>query len=334
MKRVTIRDVARFAGVSHQTVSRVINNNQSVAPETRVLIESAISQLGYKPNAAARSLAAGKTNTLACIAPNLMDFTFASIIEGAELFARQNGYFIIAASAPTAEDFDSLLNQLYESKRIDGVIVINPFIDQRSEKLPKTLPAIFIGDESNNDEIGWVALDDKSAGVLAVQHLISLRHEKILIISGLEQEKCTQNRIDGAKQAFFAAKVPWNEEYLYFGDWSATSGYRIIQDAFKKNLQFSAVFAQNDRMAIGAMRALGDAGISVPDQCSVIGIDDMPLAGYFNPPLSTIQQDVTKIGEKAAELLLKKIHSPETKSQQCRFPVKLIVRKTTTEFQR
>ncbi|MAT44971.1 MAG: hypothetical protein CL609_21775 [Anaerolineaceae bacterium] len=328
-KRVTIRDVAKSAGVSHQTVSRVINGRDDVSPETRDLVKKTIKSLGYLPNASARSLAAGRTNTLACIAPNLVDFTFAALIEGAELMARQHGYFLMAASAPDARDFRKVLNQLYESSRIDGVLVINPFIDERTVYLPKDFPTVFIGDVSKNEEIGWVALDDVKAGYMAAKHLLDLGHRDILCITGLQNEACTKDRNQGIFQAFAEYGVPLDSEKIINGDWAATSAYQAVESALKNNMKFTAVLAENDRMAIGAMRAFRDAGFSVPDQYSVIGIDDMPLASYFDPPLTTIQQNVTEIGKEAAEMLIQKIAQPELKGQSSRFSVQLIQRKST-----
>ncbi len=328
-KRVTIRDVAKAAGVSHQTVSRVINGRDDVSPETRELVKTTIKSLGYLPNASARSLAAGNTHTLACIAPNLVDFTFAALIEGAELMARQHGYFLMAASAPDAKDFRKLLNQLVESRRIDGVLVINPFIDERTAFLPPGFPTVFIGDVSKDEEIGWVALDDVKAGNMAAEHLLKLGHRDILCITGPEMEACTQDRNEGIRQAFAAHGLPLDTDRMVVGDWAATSAYQAVQAALKNDRNFTAVLAQNDRMAIGAMRAFRDAGYSVPEQFSVIGIDDMPLASYFDPPLTTIQQDVPEIGKQAAEMLIKKIAQPELKGQCSRFSVQLIQRKST-----
>ena len=183
-KRVTIRDVAKLAGVSHQTVSRVLNKPEEVSADTRKSVEEAIAALDYRPNASARSLAAGHTNTIACFAPNLLDFTFAGLIEGAELKAREHGYFVMAVSAPDAEEFSKTLKQLYESRRIDGVVVINPFIDERADYLPKNFPTVYVGDESNNDEVGWVKLDDVNAGKMAAKHLLDLARSYRWLRSG------------------------------------------------------------------------------------------------------------------------------------------------------
>lgn len=332
--RVTIRDVAKYAGVSHQTVSRVINGREQVTSDTRQTVENAIQFLGYRPNASARSLAAGKTNTIACISPNLVDYTFAAIIEGAELTARQHGYFLLAASAPSEVEFSALIEQLYESRRIDGLLVINPYIDHRTDFLPEKFPTIFIGDVSNRPEVGWVALDDENAGYQATHHLVELGHRNILCILGQEYEACTQDRKQGYMTALKQAGVSVRPEWILAGDWTATSAYQGILQALKEGVTFTAIFAQNDRMAIGAIRALRDVGIRVPDQVSVIGVDDMPLASYFDPSLTTISQDMNTIGQEAARLLIERITQPESQQSYRRFPVKLENRKSTAQIMR
>jgi DNA-binding LacI/PurR family transcriptional regulator len=328
----TIRDVARLAGVSHQTVSRVIINILNVIPETRKIVESAIKRLDYRPSAIARSMARGKTRTLACIAPNLTDYTFASIIEGAEQEARNKGYFILSSSAADADSFADLIIELVGYRRIDGLIVINPYVDNRYEYIPDNFPTIFVGDDSNNKDIGWVALDDEAAGKLAVQHLLDLGHREILCIKGIETDACTQDRTKGYCKALEEAQIQFEERLIMTGDWTATSGYHDIKKALEEKIPFSAVFAQNDRMAIGAIRAIRDSGYQVPDDYSVIGFDDMPLASYFDPPLTTIHQDINRIGQEAALMLITKVDQPEQKIISHRVPVHLIKRKSTAPF--
>src|SRR5512139_2462965 len=146
--RPTIRDVAREAGVSHQTVSRVINGSEDVLPETRAQVEEVIQRLGYRPSAIARSMARGQTHTLACISPNLTDYTFASVIEGAEIEARQHKYFMVSSSAHDSDAFCELVDELVGHRRVDGLIVINPYTDARYEHIPADFPAVFVGARS------------------------------------------------------------------------------------------------------------------------------------------------------------------------------------------
>jgi DNA-binding LacI/PurR family transcriptional regulator len=330
--RVTIRDVAKHAGVSHQTVSRVINNSKHVAPQTRKKVQASIEELDYRPNAIARSMALGRTCLLACLAPNLTDFTFACLVEGAEVEAREHGYFLISSSAPTPDILQHLLNELIESRRVSGLIVINPYIDERYTYLPKDYPLIFIGSHAREPGISSVTLNDELAGYLAVQHLISLGHRHIAMVTGAMIEDCAQKRCMGFEKALEEAGITRTACQVVQGDWSATSGRdAFLAMAATGNIP-SAVFAQNDRMAIGVMQAARDLGISVPEQLSVIGLDDLPLASYFAPPLTTIRQDIIKIGSKAAQLLIENIEDPSHPTQSLTIDPELIVRKSTAPF--
>ena len=328
--RATIRDVAAQAGVSHQTVSRVINSKERVSDETRQRVEAAIAELGYQPNAIARSMARGRTSTLACIAPNLTDFTFASIIEGAVSEARQHGYFLLTASASNGEIFATLVNQLLTSRRTEGLLVITPFIESHHTQLPKNVSVVFVGSDPGQKWAASVTLDDKDAGSIATEHLIQLGHRCIAHITGPLTEESSQNRLKGYQAALSSSSITYNQELICEGDWSATSGYQAIQHFFNNRIDFSSIFAQNDRMAVGAIRALRDAGKLIPLDISVIGVDDMPLASYFDPPLTTIQQDTYLMGRLAANLLIKDIEQVDTTCQQKLVEPRLIIRQSTS----
>lgn len=328
--RVTIRDVAKHAGVSHQTVSRVINGDPLVTPETRARVDAAIAELGYQPNAIARSLAAGRTHTLACLAPNLTDYTFARIIEGAEAECRQHGYFLISSSAPEEATFAALIDELVPSRRIEGLMVINPYVDRRAQYLPDNFPTVFIGGHPRDGlDVDAITLDDCGAAQTAVHHLVELGHTRIAMITGPLVEDCTQDRIAGYRSAVKDAKLEANLALIREGDWSASSAHRATLDLMKIKQPPTAIFAQNDRMALGALRAARDLGLKVPGQLSVIGLDDMPLASYFDPPLTTMHQDMFAIGRTAARLLVRAVEQPQVNHQQLRQPAELIIRQST-----
>ncbi len=225
---VTIRDVASRAGVSHQTVSRVINQNERVSPETRDKVMAAIHELGYSPNAIARDMAKGSTRTFACISPNLTDYTFASIIEGAETEARQHGYFLISASAPDEVTFQRLVEQLISSRRTEGLMVINPYADQRYQHCPPAFPPSSSAPDPSSETLDSVSLDDQGAAALAVQHLLALGHRRIALISGPAAEDCTQDRQLAYLKTLESYAVSPDPRLIVEGDWSATSGFAAI----------------------------------------------------------------------------------------------------------
>lgn len=331
--RSTIRDVAARAGVSHQTVSRVINQDARVSPETRVKVEEAVRELDYAPNAIARLLATGATHTLACFSPNLTDYTFASLIEGAESEARQQGYYIISSSAPAPDSFHELVEQLVNTRRVDGLIVINPYIDERYQFLPANTPIVFLGAEARDARIDSVVLDERAAGALATRHLVSLGHQRIAHITGPLREDCSQGRLNGYYDALAEAGRAIDYSLVVEGDWSATSGYECVESLIQNGQSFSGLFAQNDRMAVGAIKALQQAGLQVPKDVSVIGFDDMPLASYFDPPLTSIRQDMYAMGRSAAQILIRAITSPDQLRQMQHLPVELVVRQSTLPLQ-
>lgn len=330
--RVTIRDVAVHAGVSHQTVSRVINRIERVSPETRTKVEASIQELGYSPNAVARSMARGRTCMIACISPNLTDFTFASIIEAAESEARKNDYILLSSSAPDEDTFSELINQLIDSRRVEGIMVINPYADERHTLLVDDVPTVFVGARPREEAVSSVALDDVGVAKAATNYLINLGHRKIAMVTGPMQEDCSQDRCKGYQKALRENNFDFNPKNVYAGDWSATSGYKTLKHMAEINQLPSAIFAQNDRMAIGILRAARELKLVVPDDLTVMGIDDMPLSSYFDPPLTTMQQDMVTIGREAARLLISAVENPEKVQQHLLVPAKLIVRDSTACF--
>jgi LacI family transcriptional regulator len=329
--RPTIRDVARQAGVSHQTVSRVINGSDDVLPETRAVVEAAIEELGYRPSAIARSMARGSTHTLAIISPNLTDYTFASIVEGAEVEARQHNYFVLSSSASDPDAFRGLVDELVGHRRVDGLIVINPYADERYQLLPKDFPVVFVGARSHDEKVCSISLDDEKVAYEATQHLISLGHKRVALVTGPMEEDCSQDRLEGYRRALQEAGIAFDQTLIFEGDWSASSGSDALVDFVQKGNMPTAVFAQNDRMAMGVMRAARDANLKVPDQISVIGVDDMPLSSYFDPPLTTMRQDMPLIGQEAIRKLIDIIQNKTVDQTVLKLPAQLVVRQSTVK---
>jgi DNA-binding LacI/PurR family transcriptional regulator len=327
--RVNIRDVAAHAGVSHQTVSRVINESERVSPETRRKVQAAIQELGFVPSAAARSMARGRTLIIGCLSPNLTDYTFASIIQASEHQARLHGYFMVSSSSPEVETFSSLINELVGKRRVEGLVVLNPYEDERHNLVPDQVPTVYVGSRPRQEEVDSVALDDVGTGRDATRYLIELGHRNIAMITGPMNEDCSQDRSNGYKEALAEAGLQYNPKLVGEGDWSATSGHEFFKELIDDANYPSAVFAQNDRMAVGVIRAARENNWKVPDKLSVIGVDDMPLASYFHPPLTTMQQDLDAIGRKAVNLLISSIEDERSCCEHLLIPSKLVVRKST-----
>ena len=326
--RVTIRDVAARAGVSRQTISRVINGSERVSATTEERVRAVILELGYQPNAIARFMARGHTETLICLAPNLTDYTFASVIGGAETAVRAQGYYLMSSS-PDPATFAALVDELIGGGHAEGLLVINPFVDDRHQHLPTDAPVVLIGAYACDHPASSVSLDDPAAGRLAMEHLLGLGHRRIATITGPLTEDCARERLVAYQVTMAAAGVAVAASWITEGDWSADSGYRALNLIMSGADQPTAIFAQNDQMAVGVLRAARDRGLAVPAALSVIGVDDIPLAAHFEPPLTTVRQEFTEIGRVAAGLLIGALETPGDPPVHVRLAPRLVVRQST-----
>ncbi|MCU0486216.1 MAG: substrate-binding domain-containing protein [Anaerolineales bacterium] len=218
------------------------------------------------------------------------------------------------------------MRQLVDSQRTDGLLAINPYIDNRFDALPPDVPTMLIGAVARDQKYGSVALDEELAGRQATQYLLGLGHQHIAHITGPLVEDCSKERRLGYLSALHAAGIFPDPNIVLEGDWSATSGDAAVRRWLSAGVSFTALFAQNDRMAVGAIRALREAGLRVPEDISVMGFDDMPLASYFDPPLTTVRQDIFNIGCEAARQLIWSIENPAEPPRNLRIQAELVIR--------
>ena len=314
VKPPDLYDVARLAGVSHQTVSRVVNSRPNVRPETRLRVQQAIAELGYRPNVAARSLVTRRSNTIGIITSDSAFPNSGSALIGAERAARDTGYYLSVAGINTQDPatIDRVF-QHFNDQGVDGIIVLAPEAAHAHPARPFTsaVPIVVVAAGAPpSPGVQITAIDQEKGARLATAHLIDLGHTRIGHIAG------PQPSFDAT-----ARRQGWRREItdnglrpgpLTVGDWSAASGHRIGTQLLQRKRLPSAIFAANDLMAIGFIRALHDAGLNVPDQVSVIGFDDIPGADHFLPRLSTIRQDLELLGQQCVEMLLAAMnHTPK-----------------------
>jgi DNA-binding LacI/PurR family transcriptional regulator len=302
---VVMADVARRAGVSQQTVSRVLNGHPNVSAATKADVLAAIRDLGYRPNAAARTLVTGKTNVLGVISFDTTLYGPASMLYGIERAAHPN-YFVGIASLP-AFDRRSLAQAVdrFLGQAVAGIIVIAPQSDavETLAGLAMRVPLVAVGCGATA-LVPSVKIDNMAGGAMATSHLLSLGHRTVYHISGPDSWLDARERLVGWRQALQAAGVP--EPQIYRGDWSARSGYEIgLRIATRPEV--TAVFCGNDSMALGFLRAAAERGRDLPQDISVVGFDDVPEAAYFWPPLTTVRQDFGALGAQALQLLLDQI---------------------------
>ena len=303
-----MNDVARLAGVSHMTVSRVLNEPWRVRAATRDRVQSAISQLGYQPNSAARSLVTRKSRTIGVVALNTTLFGPASTLHGIEEAARDAGYHVSIASAPrlTTEAVRETVQRLL-AQAVDGVAVIAPFRAalQVAEELRGVTPVVAT-EGLGPGRVASVSIDQALGARLAVEHLLELGHRTVHHISGPVDWLEAEARTDGWRETLRRARRRIPAPAV--GTWQARSGYEA---ALRLTAEpgVTALFVSNDHMALGALRALHERGLHVPRDVSVVGFDDVPESAYFLPPLTTLRQDFAEVGRQTMGLLLSQMTS-------------------------
>jgi LacI family transcriptional regulator len=325
-KRVTMIDVAKVAGVSHQTVSRVINQDMRVAPETRERVLTVISQMNYRPSRVARSLAANHSRTLAVITYGLSYYGPTQMVIHIEKAARQAGYDLFFANAdPTVAGELLAIAERIAEWSVDGILWIAPVQDSHyTEMLAhfNSIPLIQI-DVEVGAPIPSVIIDQQAGSEQVTRYLLELGHRAIAEVRGPTRWHAAVARhhgVEKALQAYGLAAVASVE-----GQWTAESGY----DATRQLLQrcsFSALVVANDQMALGAIACLHAHQLRVPEDVSVVGFDDIPEARYFSPALTTVQQDFSALGRSGLEALLARIEAPNAPSQQLIIPPTLVIR--------
>jgi DNA-binding LacI/PurR family transcriptional regulator len=330
-------DVARRAGVSHQTVSRVLNGHVNVKESTRARVLAAIDELAYRPNSTARALVTRRSRILGVIAFDTTLYGPASTLFGIEQAAREAGYFIsiVSLKAITDRSVGEAVGHLAEQS-VDGLVVIAP---QRQAvaalaSVPPELPIVAVeGGEAPNLPVVCV---DQAAGAAAVtQHLLDLGHHTVWHVAGPPDWLEAEARQRAWRETLAAAGRPVPD--VLHGDWSPRSGYeagqRLAERVRAGRDAVTAVFVANDQMALGLLRAFQEAGVQVPGQVSVAGFDDVPEADYFSPPLTTVRQDFTEVGRRSIALLLDQLAGgrPGTATRVAA-PATLVIRASTARM--
>jgi DNA-binding LacI/PurR family transcriptional regulator len=318
-------DVAALAGVSHQTVSRVINDSEHVRPETRERVLAAMRKLDYRPNSVARALVTGRSRTLGVVTFDTALFGPASTLVGVERAAHAAGYFVSIVSLESLER--AAVVRAVERLRalgVDGILVIAPHVAAGHAlwDLPDDLPVVAV--EAGPDEgVAVVAVDQYEGARLATQHLLDLGHEVIGHLAGPVDWLEAQSRIEGWRDALDAAGAVGSRPLR--GDWSPRSGYELGRELLKTK-RLTAIFVANDQMALGLLRLLHEQGRAVPRDLSIVGFDDIPEAEFFTPPLTTVRQDFNAMGALGLNTLLEEIAGGGSGPRRRTVPAELIVR--------
>lgn len=341
-KKVTSFDVAELAGVSRTTVSFVFSEDKQlrIKPETRQKVREAAEKLGYYPNAFARALASNQSNTIGLIMTRnpryiASDNFLPQIIGGLLDMVKQEQLGLLIEWVEPGQQMHTYL-ELTRARHIDGMIILTPRFDDSGLSALEELemPCVLMG-QIPDCKLPFVDIDNRIAAYQAVKHLTELGHRRIACITNaaVAYSSATQ-RLQGYQDALMEAEIELDERLIRVADFDAPSGFIQMKKLLDEPLDFSAVFVASDNVAIGALAAIAEAGLSVPEDISVVGFDDIPEAAYFRPALTTVHTPAKEIAHESCNLLLQLMKGETPESCSIFLPTQLILRQSTRELER
>jgi DNA-binding LacI/PurR family transcriptional regulator len=283
-----------------------LNGTAKIAPATRQAIDEAVRELGYRPNGVARSLRTKSTQTIALLLPDITNPFFPRLVRGVQVAARRRGYLMLLASAEGDAAGEQDYLELFRANAVDGALVVGVSIpaDRIAEVVAEGFPIVSLDRDIDCPDVPLVQVDNRAGARAAVEHLVGLGHRRIAHISGPSGLGISRERIAGYREALAAARLPADPALLVEGDYEEDGGAVAAARLVDSAADFTAIFAANDLTAIGAMGALHERGLRIPGDVSVVGFDDLRLASYVSPGLTTISQPAAEIGERAAGILI------------------------------
>jgi LacI family transcriptional regulator len=325
----TIRDVAKLAGVAPITVSRALNNSGYVSQATRERVKAAIEELGYVPNMLGPSLRFQQTMILAVVITDITNPFWTTVTRGIEDVAHANGYSTILCNTDESESKQEQYLQMLLRRRVDGILLVPACSETKSIEMIKKqdIPVVVLDRQIGNLDVDVVRADSEEGAFLLVQYLLSLGHRNIAMLAGPKNVSTAIDRTAGYRRALDDAGNAVNEELIYWGNFTQESGYENARMVTDMDPRPTAIFAANNFIAIGAMQALKEKGLHIPEDVALVTIDDIPPAYTLEPFLTVAIQPADEMGRQAARLLLDRIKNPEDESfQNVVLPTKMIIR--------
>ncbi|TDT98683.1 LacI family transcriptional regulator [Streptomyces sp. 846.5] len=328
---ITIADVAKHAGVSKTTVSRVLNGKGELNAATAARVRQVIAELGYVPSAGAVGLARGRTQIVGMLVPSLTWPWIGEVLQGVVDVVEAEGFGLLLFTCNRGEESLRRFAQQVSAKSFDGLLVIEPegTLDYITELHEAGLPVVLIDDRGHQPIFPSVATTDRSGGASAARHLLELGRLRPVVVTGPESFGCVQDRLTGFADEYAEAGHPLPPEHVLVGDFTFEQGRNAVNRLLSTGASFDAVFAQNDLSATGALLALREAGLRVPEDVAVVGFDDVPLASYSEPALTTVHQPLREMGDAAARMLLAHFKGTPLPTAAEVLPTHLVVRDST-----
>lgn len=328
----TIQDVAKAAGVSVATVSRVINKSQAVTESTRKAVMAAIEMLNYQPNLLGRNLRRTETRRLLVLLPNIGNPFYARIVKGIEDVAHNNGYNVMLCNTDSDAERERMYLELLKSRLADGVIFMAPVLSREGlSEIGKSFPVVQCCEYTEGAQVSHVSIDNYAAAYKVTKHLISAGHKRIGMISCRGSMVSIVQREGGYKKALADSGIEFREEFIKYGDYSFNSGLRAANQFVSMKDRPTAIFSISDIMAIGALRAIRENSLKVPEDMAVAGFDNINFASMCNPTLTTISQPKYDMGCISMELLLQQIRGELKEPKDILLEYEMIIRESTVK---
>jgi len=324
-----VNDIAAMTGVSNATVSRAFREPEKVSAKTRDKVLAAAASLGFTPNSLAGNLKQGKSNKILVLVPDITNPYFSPIVQTIEKVANQRGYSVLLGNTEDdPEREDKYANMLF-AKQADGIIINSQRIPFNIDSLKPPFPVVSTSELVNHKDIYKVSVDNIAIGEMATSHLLSLGHKKIAVISGTKGLESCNFRLEGYKKALNKAGIKYDPELVYYTHYSAETGAEAAKKLVADFSGVTAIFSFGDLISIGILHALNKLNYKVPENISLVSVDDIAIAKYCNPPLTTIAQPKILIGESCANILLDIIENKEPKEKVRMLEHELIIREST-----
>ena len=327
-KRPTINDIAKRAGLSKASVSRALNGKQDVDPQTRQRVLKLATQLGYVPSASARALSNGRSNCLGLLVPTLTWPWILEVLRGVAEEIEPSGYSLILYTTAGGEDSErEFMSQVVPAGAVDGLALVIPLgMLEYIEQLAKGgLPIVVVDDRGHYPDLPTVATTNVEGGRSATRHLIEQGRRRIAMLNGPHDFGCNRDRLKGYESALEDAGLPADPRHVVDSDFKESGGASAMAELLSADPRLDAVFAANDLMAFGAMRALRNAGRRIPEDVAVVGFDDLPASAMTHPPLTTVRQPLYEMGRTAASMVMAAVRG-ESIAKRVELPTSLVIR--------
>ena len=330
MKYITLKMVAEKAGVSVNTASRAINNKPDINEETKKRILKVAQELGYVRNDTAVALRTKRTGTIGVIIADNRNPFYAEVLNGMEEAAREKNYHIILANTQRDYKKEEEAINLLLAKRVDGLLItpVQDKDDDIKNLIEANIPFVVVGRDFENIEIDAIYNDEVKGGFLATEYLIKKGHKRIVLIDGFLYKSPAKGRLEGYKRALNKYRISLDEPLISVGDINMENGHERTKQMLEKNLDFTAIFAYNDMMAFGAMQAVKEKGLRIPEDIGLVGYDDIPFSSLISPSLTTIRLKKQDLGVESVKLLLSRINGNRKKTKKVMLGVELQIRES------